>query len=68
MALNDKSEPETRQLTMTEGISALNDKSKSGPQKPSVREVVSVINVKGAVEIAPEEEAEEDAASGAIIS
>jgi hypothetical protein len=33
-----------------------------------VREVVSVINVKGAVEIAPEEEAEEDAASGAIIS
>jgi hypothetical protein len=53
---------------MTEGISALNDKSKSGPQKPSARKVVSVLNVKGAVEIAPEEEAEEDAASGAIIS
>jgi hypothetical protein len=65
-ALNDKSEPGPRQLTTVEGVSALNDKRKSGPKKLSVGEVISLLNVKIVVEIAPEEEAEEDSASGAM--
>jgi hypothetical protein len=51
---------------MEEYISALNDKSESGQRKRIAREIISSLNVKGCVEIAPEEEAEKYAASGAI--
>jgi hypothetical protein len=51
---------------VVDGISALNDKSEPGPRQLTVVDGISALNDKSVVEMAPEEEAEEDAASGAM--